>query len=152
MQSLFTGETFVYCALLFYVLGFMFRDELWLRVLLLIGTTFYILYYRFAAESPLWDGIYTSSILIAVNFFMICVIIIERSKFTMSSDMVSLYAHFPNLSPGQFKRLMKKGEMVVANEPTTLAEEGKTLSNLYYIFDGDVTLIKAGLQWGFGSH
>jgi len=57
LASLWSAEIFVYGALLFYVLGFLFRDELWLRGLLFVGTIFYILYYYFAAQSPLWDAI-----------------------------------------------------------------------------------------------
>ena len=35
----------VQIAFIFYSLGFLARDELWLRCLLLTGTTFYLFYY-----------------------------------------------------------------------------------------------------------
>jgi len=90
LASLWTAEIFVYAALLFYVLGFLFRDELWLRGLLFVGTIFYIIYYYYAASNPLWDAILTSSILGVVNVAMIGVVIWERTKFTMSSDQASI--------------------------------------------------------------
>jgi len=73
----------VQVAFLFYALGFLARDELLLRILILVGTIFYLLYYFFIDEAPLWEAIFTSSILGIINIGMILVLILERTTFAM---------------------------------------------------------------------
>ena len=66
-----SAGVFVNLALLFYVLGFLARDEIWLRGLILIGTAFYLIYYYYAADTPLWDAIFASGVLGLANIYMI---------------------------------------------------------------------------------
>jgi len=139
-----SAEMLVYGALLFYVLGFLFRDELWLRGLLFIGTMFYILYYYHAADSPLWEAIITSSILATVNIAMIAVVMWERSTFGMGADSAVLYGYFKNLSPGQFRRIMKQGTLVIAESDETLTSEGEPLDRFYFVFEGQSNITKRG--------
>jgi len=68
---------------------------------LFIGTMFYIFYYYYAAESPLWEAMFTSGLLGLVNVSMILVVLLERSTVGMGSDAAVLYGFFQNLSPGQ---------------------------------------------------
>ncbi len=144
LSTLFSAEAFVYAALLFYVLGFLFRDELWLRGLILIGTGFYVIYYFYAADRPLWDAIVTSSILGIVNLWMICVVVMERTTFSMSPDQAQLYVHFQNLNPGQFRRLIKKGQILIAESEVTLSKENESLEEFFFIFDGNSKITKLG--------
>lgn len=141
-QSIFSADALIYWALVFYVFGFLFRDELWLRLLLLAGTICYVAYYFSAPATPLWDAIYTNSLVGLANFFMILITLSERSKFTMSTEMSLLYSHFPNLSPGQFKKVMRKGHLVRAEDPVRLSEQDMPQDKLYYIFDGTLKLEK----------
>lgn len=141
---LMTAEALVYAALFFYVLGFLFRDELWLRGLLFIGTMFYILYYYHAAESPLWEAMLTSSILGAVNISMICVVAWERSTIGMRGDTASLYGYFENLTPGQFRRILKRGTLNTARERTKLSQEGDALEHFYFVYEGYSIITKRG--------
>jgi len=55
LVDLWSAGSFVYLALMFYVLGSLVRDELWLRVLILTGSFCYVIYYIYAPERPLWD-------------------------------------------------------------------------------------------------
>ncbi len=146
LSFLMSAEALVYAALLFYVLGFLFRDELWLRGLLFIGTMFYILYYYHAADSPLWEAIITSSILGFVNIAMISVVVFERTTFGMGADSAVLYGYFKNLSPGQFRKMMKQGSMHIAQKDETLAVEGETLNTFYFVFEGHSIITKRGIS------
>ena len=103
----FSVGIFVHLALLFYVLGFLVRDELWLRGLILIGSGFYILYYYYASATPLWDAIFASAVIGLVNISMMVVIVRERSTIGMNAEMLLLYESFPTLSPGQFRRIIR---------------------------------------------
>ena len=145
LSYLLSAEALVYAALFFYVLGFLFRDELWLRGLLFAGTMFYILYYYYAAESPLWEAIITSSILGLVNLWMIVVVILERTTFSMTADTAALYGHFQTLTPGQFRRMIKVGKHLEAEKAEILCQEAKPLNQLYFIYDGHAEITKRGV-------
>lgn len=134
----------VHLALLFYGLGFMIRDELWLRILVLIGTFFYLLYYYFFPASPLWDAIFASSVLGIINIVLIIIIIRERTLFAMNSEEAGLFQAFSTLTPGQFRKMMKVGAWRTANSPATLTREGLPSDTLYYVVSGAMTAQKSG--------
>ena len=135
-----TAGVFVQLALLFYVLGLLTRNELGLRLLLLIGSGFYIFYYYHVSDTPLWDAIWTSSVIAACNFAMILVILRERSTFGMKPEMLRLYQSFPTLNPGQFRRVMKSARWVAASEDTEICTQGVQPGNLYLLTKGSVQL------------
>ncbi len=134
----------VYIAFGLGIAAFIMRDELWLRLLMLTASGFYICYYYLVNEAPLWDAIITNSLLAAVNFVMICIVLTERSRIFMSREMTSVFGFFPRLTPGQFRRLMRAARMVTADEALDIATEGQSLDRLYFILDGGVTVEKHG--------
>lgn len=142
VSDIWTAGIFVHLALLFYVLGFLVRDELILRGMILTGTAFYILYYYFAADTPLWDAIFASVVIGTVNAAMIIVIIRERSTIGMSPEMLRLYQLFETLTPGQFRRIMRCAQWRVAGEDERLCEQGVAPEYLYFIAEGEMTLTK----------
>lgn len=144
LSVILSAEALVYLAFVFYVLGFLFRDELWMRGLLLFGTVFYLLYYFYAPQTPLWDAILTSSIMGIVNIAMICVVVAERTTFTMSQEKAAIYTHFSNLSPGQFRRVMKRGDNCVAKARERLCVGGEPLRDLYFLVAGNAEITKRG--------
>ena len=141
---IFSAGILVQFALLFYCLGFLARDELWLRGFLLTGTFFYILYYYFINDTPLWEAIFTSSILGAVNLSMIFVLIMERTTLAMSDEMTAAYQSFSTLTPGQFRRIMKEGHFITTKSEIEICHEGKKLHHLFLIISGDLFLEKSG--------
>ena len=107
VADLFTVDSLVYVAFLASVSGLLTRDELRLRVLILIGSGFYLAYYRMAPDTPLWGAIITNSALACANLYMIFVVISERTTFAMDRDTLHIYRLFDKLSPGQFRRLFR---------------------------------------------
>lgn len=135
-------EWFVYAAMLSYVLGLLFKNQLILRALILIGTGFYIAYYYHHPDIPLWGAI-TSSILIAVaNLIGFFRVIQGRMKFGIPDQQMRIFAAMGGLRPGEFRRLMKLGEIVDAPDPATLTIEGETPSHLYFVVSGDLFVHK----------
>ena len=126
--------------------GFLVRDELWLRALILLGTVFYIIFYAVAPGGPLWDAIIGSSILAAINIVLIVVILRERTVLTMSAEEAAIYGAFAPLTPGQFRRMMKKAERVDTAASTVLTHEGSPLDQLYFVVDGSLVLHKDGRE------
>ena len=75
----------VYVAAGAQVLGYLFRDQVKLRLLLLFGTLFYVLYYALAALEPLWDAIIASSVLGLANLVGLSSLLTSRLSFFFRS-------------------------------------------------------------------
>lgn len=143
-MDIFSAGTLVQLALLFHVLGFLARGELLLRGLLLTGTLFYILYYFNISQEPLWDAILASSVLAIVNLGMICWLVIERTTFSMSHQTADIYRFFTTLSPGQFRRVLRKATIETCSQTTRLCTEHAPNARLFAVVSGKVTLEKGG--------
>ncbi|MEM6387501.1 MAG: cyclic nucleotide-binding domain-containing protein [Pseudomonadota bacterium] len=139
-EQLSPPRVYVHLALLFYVIGFLTRDELILRVQVLVGTVFYGLYYFFIAPVPLWEAILGSVAIGAANIYSSIVIMRERSTFGMSQKELQLYAHFTTLRPGHFRRIMRKADWIRIDADTVLLEEGGSVEKLYFVQSGSVQL------------
>lgn len=136
----------VYMAFVFDFFGFLARDELILRLLMLAASVLYLFYYYHVADVPLWDAILTNAVLGGANLAMIVVVVLERTTFSMSPETATLFRQFPMLTPGQFRKLLKCAREVVAAEPVSLTREGAPVAQLWYVHDGAVRIGKAGRE------
>jgi len=141
----------VHIAAVFYVAGFLVRDQLMLRMLILTGTLCYLVYYYLALDTPLWDAIFWSVVMGSANLYMILVLSFERTTFRMSDDEKRLYAAFDSMTPGEFRRVMKVAEWVDSDGTQKLTEEGQTCDRLYYVLDGTVTIQKGDRKFDIPS-
>lgn len=139
-----SAAVLVQIAFIFYSLGFLARDEMWLRCLLLTGTGFYLLYYYNIEEEPLWDAIFTSGILGAINMGMIILLAFERTTFAMDEQTAKTYQSFDTLTPGQFRKVMKLATTVKVGENTILSQESEPIDHLYLVTDGTAEINKLG--------
>ncbi|MDO6734286.1 cyclic nucleotide-binding domain-containing protein [Octadecabacter sp. 1_MG-2023] len=105
---------------------------------------FYILYYYFISDTPLWDAIWASAIIGFANIWMIGVILLERTTLGMSPKMVELYRSFPTLYPGQFRKLIKTADWITAGEDTQISKAGTHLDSLFLVASGNMILLKDG--------
>ncbi|MEM7045351.1 MAG: cyclic nucleotide-binding domain-containing protein [Pseudomonadota bacterium] len=138
------SSIWVHIASTLYVIGFWVRDQLNLRILVLLGTVFYIIYYYYAAGTPLWSAIFWSTILGIVNLYVTIQLALERTTFRMSPEERRLYGVFGSLTPGEFRKLTEKGIWKEAKQPEILTKEGTPNRSLFYIVEGQVTLEKRG--------
>ncbi len=134
----------VYLAFVLGVLGFLARDELLLRLLMFAASMLYLVYYYHVTAAPLWDSLITTAILGGVNMAMIVVVVLERTTFSMSSENAALSRHFPVLTPGQFRRLLKCARLVAAAEAVVLTREAAPVDRLWYVYEGGLRIDKAG--------
>lgn len=125
-----------------YALGLITRDQMVLRVLIFIGTIFYIAYYYAAPETPLWEAIGWSIILGFANLYVMFQIIMDRTTFSMSERDQRLYRYFKNMAPGEFRRLAKIATWRTGDGETAITEEGKENSKLYFVLDGPIHIQK----------
>jgi hypothetical protein len=137
-------EYLVYLAFAFALAGYLARDELWLRLLMLLASVNYLAYYYTVTEEPLWNAILTSGTLAFVNFVMIGIVILERTTFAMSRQVAAIFRSFDMLTPGQFRRIMRYGTVRTADDTVRLTTEGMRVEKLYYVTAGTVIVTKEG--------
>lgn len=145
------ASVLVHIAAMFYVAGFLVRDQLRLRLLVLTGTTCYLGYYYLALDTPLWEAIFWSSVLGAANLFVIVQIFLERSTFNMSEEEKRVYEVFDTMLPGEFRRLLKISTFEDGEESVQLTQEGHPVDNLYYVLDGEIEVEKMGETFSIPS-
>lgn len=137
-------EYLVYLAFAFALAGYLARDELWLRLLMLAASVNYLAYYYTVTEEPLWNAIFTSGALAFVNLVMIGIVILERTTFAMSRQVAAIFRSFDMLTPGQFRRIMRYGTVRTADDTVRLTTEGMRVEKLYYVTAGTVIVTKEG--------
>ncbi|KWV91138.1 Crp/Fnr family transcriptional regulator [Erythrobacter sp. YT30] len=139
----------IYVGAALLLVAYAVRDELKLRLLIVISTFIYIVYYFIVPSPPLWDAIITSLLMVGVNFWVLGQIMFERTTLRLSEDEKTLFDAFETLSPGQFRRVLKLAQWRRADDPdgTVLTREDEPSTALFYIFDGIISVEKHGRQF-----
>jgi Cyclic nucleotide-binding domain len=131
----FITQNLVHVAALFTLLCFLFRDQIKLRVFAAIGDLLLSLYYYVAFTVPLWNPMVWSLLLLILR---------DGREGGMSDDELSLFRNLDTLSPGQFRKLARRGTWARAEDPVTLTTENHPLDTLFYVLSGEVNIHKAG--------
>ena len=143
-EQLFVSQNIVHVAALLFLLGFLFRDQLILRSLVLLGDLLYILYFYYAPENPLWGGVFWSALFAIANVAMIWLIFFDEVQFSLKTDERKLFDQLVDLTPGQFRKLLKAGRQEVATSPVVITRENEDLNKLYFVINGTMTIEKGG--------
>ena len=139
----------VYVAMSFYALGFVFKRQVVLRLLVIAGSAFYILYYYFQGEAPLWDAIVATIMIVTANLVGLLRLWLDRLPGRVRARDGGIYraldALLPGaLTPGQFRRLMRDARVVETERETRALELGRVPATLCFVERGSVTFRKAG--------
>ena len=138
------AQIMVHIAAMFYVAGFLVRDQLYLRLLILFGTICYMNYYFFLQDKPLWEAFIWSAIMGSANLYIIILIILERTTFSMSDEEKLLFKAFDGLSPGEFRKLLKVTNWHESDGETLITVEDEVPDALYYVLYGGCRINKRG--------
>lgn len=143
------SEWLIYLGAALLLIAYAIRDELKLRVLIVISTFVYVAYYFLLPGGPLWDPIITSMLFLAINFWVLGQIAMERTTLRLTEDDKQLFDAFETLSPGQFRRVLKLAHWKLANDPdgTVLTREDEPSDALFYVVEGLVSVEKRGRQF-----
>jgi Popeye protein conserved region len=139
----FITQNLVHVAAVFTLLCFLFRDQVKLRIFAAIGDLLLSVYYYLAFADPLWNPMVWSLLNVIINTTMILLILRDGREGGMSDDELSLFRNLDTLSPGQFRKLAKRGTWARAEESVTLTTEGEALDTLHYVLSGNVMIRKA---------
>jgi Popeye protein conserved region len=144
-ESLYPGGL-VHIGAILYLVCFAFRNQIWLRSFAIAGDLFYTAYYFLAASKPLWDAILWNIPAVAINVFMIYLILQDNKLPPMEEHELLLFRKLARLTPGQFKKLLKGTTWQKSAEPVILTEEGKKPDKLFFVLKGDVSMEKSGAR------
>ena len=134
----------VHAAALLQVLGFLNRNQLTLRGLVLAGSIVYTAYYYFYPDAPLWGAMFWSTGLAVANLIGILRVILDRRRSGALENEDCFLDMMKVLTPGEFRRLMQMAQWHTVSEATQLTVEGEPVPSLYFVIDGKIDIEKAG--------
>lgn len=146
-MSFFDAALLVHLAGLLQVTGYLSKNQLVLRLLLLSGTVLYIAYYVFSGPSPQWHPIVWSSVFLVTNAAVILSLYRDRRHGALSEDEAHLSQALALLNPGHFRRLMRAAQWHTAATPTMLTIEGERPRSLFFVLRGEIAIAKAGRRF-----
>ncbi len=127
----------VHIATLGYIFGFLLKNQLILRILVLGSTILYIPYYYYIYPAqPLWAAIMGSTLVIFANIIGTVSLIYDRLPIKIDPKHMPIYQSLQGIRPGEFRRLIKAAEYQIADDNLTLTNEDEAPSHLYYLEKG----------------
>lgn len=151
MVALLTPEVLVLMAGCTFVLGYLTINQVMLRIFVLAGTALYIWYYATVADAPLWEAIYTSLAMGAANLFGLMSLYAQRSRMIVPAQHRDIYPQFGNLTPGDFRSLVRRADRFVTDAEIELATEGAETEHLYFLINGSARVQKLGAEFHLPS-
>lgn len=122
-----------------------------LRASLFLGSCLYMWYYFVAADTPLWDAIYMSSLMLVANVIGFIDLWLRRSVWIIPRAHRDLYARFDALPPGDFRDLVQLAHRERFSERQQVTTEGERLNRLYYVISGALEIEKQGERFRMPS-
>lgn len=123
-----------------YVLGFLFRNPIYIRLLVVLGSVFYAWYYWVAGPEPLWDAIFGSALIAVASAQGVIQLAWSKSPSSVRKENRHIFQVMPGIEPGLFNRLMKFGEKLTVETPIVLTREETRPEALWFLVKGEVVL------------
>jgi hypothetical protein len=144
MDGIETPTLVVSVAVVCQIAGFLLRDQISLRLFVLLGSALYILYYMISADRPLWDAIFGTTAIAAANLVGLVSLLLSRWRFSVPRRQRDLLDALRPLEPGLFRRLMRCGEVVTAAGRIRMTTEGAPPDSLWFVAEGVIAIDKFG--------
>ena len=139
-------EALIHTANVIYLVSYVMRDILWLRIFTVIAAACLILYFYYLPE-PLLTPVYWNSLFITLNVFWIARLLLERRPVRLTADEKQLCELvFRLISPREMISLLKIGTWETAEANDCLAAGGSELDELMLIQSGQACLIVDGVK------
>ena len=139
-------EALIHSANLIYLISYVMRDILWLRIFTVIAAACLILYFYFLPE-PLLTPVYWNILFITLNVYWIARLLLERRPVQLTADEKQLCELvFRLVSPREMISLLKIGTWETAEANECLVAGGSELDKLMLIQSGQACLIVDGIK------
>ena len=122
--------------------GYLLINQVYLRLTMICSTTFYILYYFNAAETPLWSAIGISAMTIVTILIGLAALYARNASWSIPEDHRDIYPLFDELQPGDFRKIMRLAKRVTLDEARVVTHEGQAPDNLYFVISGTFSVQK----------
>ncbi len=143
-MPLWVTDNLIHITFAIYLVAYLFRDILYLRIVTVIAVSVEILYFYFLPE-PLWPPIIWSLIFIAVNVYQVGVLVLERRPAVLSPSLQHLRQRlFPGLRPRELLKLADQGEWRALPAGARVLEEGAERGELLALVSGKVRVERGG--------
>lgn len=127
-----------------YVVGFLFRDQIYTRLLVFTGSLLYIVYYLTVGDAPLWDAAIGSSLIALSSLQGALVLWWSRSIWTIPKDDRTIFQSLGHIEPGLLRQLMRAADRIETETSTVLVQEGEAAQYLWYCISGGVVVKRTG--------
>lgn len=144
------SSSLAYLAMASYVIGLLFREQLLLRLFMLAGSGSYIAYYYFQPSGILWDAIFATSAIASANIYGLTRLVWSRYVPFLPTGTLSTFRKLPGLQPGEFRKLIRHGEIIRNREDALLTTEGERPEYLWFIMEGTPVIRKCGVRFDLG--
>jgi hypothetical protein len=138
------GTDMVHVANGLYLCSYLVRDILWLRVLTILAGLSLLPFYGSCSDHILWAPIAWNLVFMTVNVVQIGLLIHERRPQLLFGPEQELYRRiFADLTPGEFRKLMKHGEWREIEPVGTIVRRDTVVRDMQVLWKGAVT-VRAG--------
>ncbi|MEM9438070.1 MAG: cyclic nucleotide-binding domain-containing protein [Pseudomonadota bacterium] len=118
--------------------AYLILNQVLLRVVILISSCFYILYYMIISDTPLRTAIAFTVLTILANLIGLAALLLRDSEARVPRDFADLRALMPKMPAGEFRRLVQLGVRREITQPEILTEANAPVNNLYYLISGEL--------------
>ena len=125
-------------------IGYAIINQVVLRLLILLGTGYYIWYYAIVTDVPQWAAIWTSIAMGLANMFGLFSLWLRNSPLSIPKQHRDIYTHFSILPPGDFRKLMAVAKRERLPADFVLTKNNARVKSVYYVISGGVAVEKFG--------
>ena len=127
---------------IFFLLAFMAKKIVWLRLLTITGMMVSIPYYLYFHEAPLWNNIFWVCTYALINLVMLFIIYLESRPIELSDLEQNIYnMTFKSLEPRVFKKLIDHGSLEEFHPEVVLVTRDSELDSLMYVVEGEAEVV-----------
>lgn len=137
-------EYLIHAANVLYLVSYLLRDILWLRIVTVIAIITLMPYFYVKALYPpiAWNAVF-----LVINGVQIQRIFAERRPVQLDADQQRIYdLVFSRLTPREFLKLMGMARWLDAEEREVLLEQGTVPESLMLVCDGEVQVEREGSE------
>jgi CRP-like cAMP-binding protein len=136
MLNLIPADALLHLGNILFVLAYLVRDIMWLRILTVVATLCLLPYYC-VQQTPLYAPIFWCSLFTMVNIVQIALLILERRPVFLGDEELHLYRTvFSGMRPREFTKLLSIAEWRRAAAGDKLLLQGEPSPDLILISSG----------------
>ena len=129
-------------AYLIFLIAFIARDIVWLRILTIAGNITIIPYFYFFFEEPMWINIAWIGVYTTINLFMLFLIYLESRPIILSEMEQEIYDRtFKPLKLKEFKHLIDHGSIAELQPEVGLVTRDTHLEKLMLVVEGQAEVV-----------